>query len=389
MQLQAIAAVTAKSYADQKNKRFNDTKSHYVESKDRWDTTLSTLPQDTQNTINYRLLAELAEFKRRHPNVTCWQDILKDLPEAKTTTMVKIKIDMTMQRFLKHLWSCTILGKFNPLKVAPIQVYRPDPTKDEFVAWDGQHTLIALWLIAKYVLNVTDLSTIEVPIVIYRSTQKADMRDSFVGHNGGEYKTLLDTYDIIEQMIYGVRVDNSQNPEWILIEEKQKIVEKYKFFLTKKDLGDEHMPGAISRMQEFEKLNKHALESLCKYLVAVGATGRPVEEKEMVMMAYFFEKCYHSPLVIVDDKFITDVAGVTLSKFNADFSPNSKFWTQATKAYQNWHSLHVQGVNPKFSKEPIHGFPFLIAQLNKDLPQHNFPQGITNSPFQPAKKDLF
>ena len=122
----------------------------------------------------------------------------------------------------------------------------------------------------------------------------------------------------------------------------------------------------------------------------VGAAKRPVEEKELVMMAYFFDKCYHTPLVTVDNGFIADVASVCVSKFKADFSPNGPFWDQAAQSYYNWHSQHVHGVSPRFNKEPVHGFPFLIAQLNKDLPQHNFPQGImSNSPFQPATTDLF
>jgi len=377
------------TYADDKNARFSNIHSQLSGAKERWDDTLSQLPTDTKDRIKYKLQQEIKEFKRRFPNITSWNDIAQSLPEAKGATMDKIKVDITMQRFLMHLWSCTIVGKFNPFKVAPIQVYKPDPNKDEYVAWDGQHTLVALWLICTHVLKMDDLSTIEVPIVIYKSTQKADMRDSFVGHNGGEYKTMLDAYDIIEQMIYGVRVDNSQNPKWIDIESKQQIIEKYGFFLTKKTLGDDHMPGAITRVGEFEKLNNDMLESLCKYLVAVGADKRPVEEKEMVMMSYFFTAAYHDPNVKITDKFIKDVAYNNLNRFNADFNPDGPFWDQASTAYYNWHSQNVKGVNPRFNKEAIHGFPFLVAQLNKDLSNYRFPVGNNNSPFVPMIEDLF
>jgi hypothetical protein len=389
LQTQPQAIKPKKTYAEIKNERFSNTQSHYVEADQRWKDTLATLPTDTTDSIQYKLQCELTEFNRKYPNITSWADIEQYLPEAQSAPMSNILVDITMQRFLSHWWSCTIVGKFNPLKVAPIQVYKPDPNKDEYVAWDGQHTLVALWLICKYILKVKDFSKIKVPVVIYKSTQKADMRDSFVGHNGGEYKTLLDLYDIIEQMIFGVRVDNSKNPAWIKIEEKQQIVEKYGFFLTKATLGDGHMPGAITRMQEFEKLDVNMLESLCKYLVAVGANKRPVEEKEMVLMSYFFTKAHHNPNVQITDQFINDIAQVHLKHFDADFTPEGPFWSKATEAYYNWHNHFIQGISPKFSKEAIHGYPFLIAQLNKDLPGHRFPQGTTNSPFIPMSQDLF
>jgi hypothetical protein len=142
-----------------------------------------------------------------------------------------------MQRLLRQLWSIEIVNKFRGLKVRPIQVYKPDPTKDEYVAWDGQHTLVALWIIATQIFG-EDPDKIMIPVNLYRTNDKAEMRDSFIGHNGGEYQEQLDQFDKIEQIVYGVRVDGSKNPEWLKIEEKQSVVESYDLFLTKADFGD-------------------------------------------------------------------------------------------------------------------------------------------------------
>ncbi len=379
--------VSAPSYAATQNARFSNAKSHYVSAMQRWQDTLKQLPANIRETINYRFISEIEEFKRRNPNIKSWNDILDLLPECKNTKMKNIFIDVTMQRILKHMWCCTIVGGFNPLKAAPIQVYRPDPTKDEYVAWDGQHTLVSLWIIAVFVLN-EDPANIEVPIVVYKSTQKADMRDSFVGHNGGEYKSQLDAFDKIEQKIYGVRIDKSKNPNWIEVEEKQQVVEAHDLFLTKKDIGNAHMPGAISRMQEFEKLDKEELDWLCTYLVAVGGNTRPPGEKELVMMSYFFQQVKFSG-ISVNKQYISDIASVLIRRFNADFDPDSIFWTKAGLAYNQWHRKHVSGVDPRFNKEPIHGYPFLVEQLKKDLPKHSLPHSRTNSEFLPDNKDLF
>ena len=382
-------AQAASTYASQRNARFNDESSNILSVEDRWISTYNNLPTQVQQTaVTNTLASAIDEFRRNNPTLTSWADLKALLPEANDKPMVWIKIDATMQRLLKMFWSMDIVGGFNPIKLVPIQVYRPNPDEDIYVAWDGQHTLVALWLIATQVFG-EDPTNVMIPVNIYKTHQKAEMRDSFVGHNGGEYKETLDQYDKIEQMIYGVRIDNSNNPEWVVIEQKQRIIEHYDLFLTKKDNGDAEQPGAISRMQEVQKLSVEALGWLCEYLVAVGCHSRAVEEKEMVMMSYFFTAAYHDPNVKITDKFIKDVAYNNLNRFNADFNPDGPFWDQASTAYYNWHSQNVKGVNPRFNKEAIHGFPFLVAQLNKDLSNYRFPVGNNNSPFVPMIEDLF
>lgn len=375
------------SYATTKNARFSNPASSIISIKDRWDIEYNALPPIRQMTIDYTLNGAIADFRLKNPNLTCWADVQALLPDTKWVYMSKNKIDETMQRLLRHLWACEIVNNFNPIKVVPIQVYQPDPTKDEYIAWDGQHTLCALWIIATQIFG-EDPDKVMVPVNVYKSHQKADMRDSFVGHNGGEYKELLDLFDKIEQMIYGVRVDGSQNPEWQKIEEKQRIVESYDLFLTKADYGDANQPGAISRMQEFVSLHKDALTNLCEYLVAVGCNTRAAQEKELVMMAYFFDRC-HSEKVAVTKQMIYSIAAVTKRYWQADFTPTSVFWTRCGNSYYNWHSQHIVGVQARFSKEALHGYPFLVEQFKKDLPQLTFPSSATNSNYTPAVGDLF
>lgn len=381
------ATVTTQSYAQVKNARFNNQASNIISIKDRWDTTFNALPVNRQTVVDQSLAYAIAEFRRRNPHLTSWEDVEALLPDTKWVPMNVNFIDATMQRLLKQLWSIEIVNGFQPHIVAPIQVYKPIINQEVYVAWDGQHTLVALWIIATQIFG-RDPSTVMVPVNVYKTNQKALMRDGFIGRNGGIYVAALDQFDKIEQMVFGVRIDAGDNPDWQVIERKQAIVESHDLFLTKADIGDANMPGAISRVQEFMSLSEKSLTHLCDYLVTVGCQTRPAQEKELVMMAYFFDRC-RIEQIPVDAKFILDVARVIKQKWKNDFSPSSVFWARCSIAYYVWHSQHVKGVDPRFNKEPTHGYPFLIEQLKKDLPKHKFPSSSTGSNFVPAPEDLF
>jgi hypothetical protein len=378
---------TAQNYAAQKNSRFSLSNSQIRTIKQRWDETYNALPKIQQETIDSALSAAVAEFRRRQPNIKTPQDLKKQLARAWPVKMSQVCIDDTMQRQLNIAWVLTLLNAFVATKVIPIHVYQPDPTIEQYLAWDGQHTLVLLWLICTQIF-AEDPADFEIPVCVYASHQKAEMRGCFVDLNSEEGKKMLDLFDKIEQMIYGVRVDGSQNPLWVSAENKQKIVESRGLFLTSKKFGDDHMPGAISRMQEFNKMDVVTLGWLCDYLVAVGAQHRAVEEKEMVIMAYFFERCRLAKLNLTQQQ-VYDIADLTTTKWDADFSPSSRFWAKVSRAYSNWHAEHIVYGTPRCSKEPLHGYPFLAEQVKRDLKGFGKLASNTSSEFIPEASDLF
>lgn len=375
------------SYAQTKNKRFSLTASQVRTIKQRWDETYNSLPKIQQQAVDVALQAAVAEFKRRNPTIKGTKDLKKKLAKAWTVKMSEVCIDDTMQRQLNIAWVITLLNVFVSVKVIPIHVYQPDPKKDLYLAWDGQHTLVLLWLICTQVFG-EDPDNFEIPVNVYSSHQKSEMRGCFIDLNTPEGKKLLDLFDTLEQMIYGVRVDGSTNPDWVIAEKKQQIVESRGLFLTSKKFGDDHMPGAISRMQEINKLQPQALEWLCDYLVAVGAQNRAVEEKEMVMMAYFFERCRLAKLKLTQTQ-VFEVANLFKTKWGADFSPSSIFWARVRNAYHVWHATHVGYGTPSCKKEPIHGYPFLAEQVKKSLKGFSKLDSSTSSEFIPAQSDLY
>lgn len=387
LQTNGVFGAASSNYAATKNARFNDPSSNIRTVRQRWDETYKNLPARQQQAIDYALMAAKAEFKRRNPTFKTWNDVSSQLAKAYTVKMSEVDIDATMQRQLNIEWVINLLNTFVVTKVVPIQVYQPDSRSHNQLAWDGQHTLVLLWLIATQIFE-EDPENITIPVNVYASHLKPEMRENLLDLNSEVGKKLFDLIDKYEQMVYGVRVDGSKNPLWILAEQKQTFIENAGLFVTSKKFGDHEEAGAISRLQELTKLTPEAVEWLCLYLVAVGAQTRPVEEKEMVMMAYFFERCRLAKIKVTQ-QFIFDIAGVSRQHWAADFSPTSKFWVRVSNAYANWHATHIVYGTPRCNKEPVHGYPFMVSQFKKDLPTYTFPENRSNSEFVPAGKDLF
>jgi hypothetical protein len=391
MNLIATTTATAKSYADKKNARYSSSKSAIRSVAQRWKETYDNLSFTNKLVVDQILEQAKAEFRRLNPNLKKWKQLL--LAEAKTVKMNQVNIDGTMQRQLDIFWVLTLLNKFLATKVVPIQVYRPDPQKDEFLAWDGQHTLVLLWLIATHLLE-EDPANCNIPVNIYHSHLKAEMRSTFISHNGPEGKKQLEMIDIWEQMVYGVRIDNSTNPIWVAAELKQQYIEQVGLFVTSKKFNDDDEPGAISRLQEIHKLTPESVKYLAQYLALATKLQRPVEEKEMVMMAHYFDRCRISSIDI-DTKYVVELVQVIDKVWGGDFGPSGMFWIKASNAYNNWHTaanakLASMGVHvpaPKFKKEPVHGFPYLVAQLAKSM-KHSVPHSDSNSSFCPLVSDL-
>jgi hypothetical protein len=120
--------------------------------------------------------------------------------------------------------------------------------------------------------------------------------------------------------------------------------------------------------------------------------NRPADGTEIELMCHFFHQCLKSNIQL-SDKYVDDLAAVTLATFNADFSTNGAFWSQAKIAYTNWHTAtYVDQENTsRLSKHKNHGFPFLIAQLQKSFAPlgHRVPPSNSTSSFWPDTADLF
>lgn len=380
---------TPASYASLKNQAYKNNATITVEAPIRWTNTFNALPAYLQTLFtNMRGSAE-RQFKLAHPNVKVWGDLA--LAEAKNVKLIDIVIDITMQRELDIKWVLDIVTKFRGTMVVPIQVYRDPNFPGKYIAWDGQHTLLALWVIA--VILGEDISKIEVPVNIFQSSLKKDIRENFVALSTPEGKKVFEPIDTWRQYVFGVRIDGATKTEWVETSSKQQILEDHDLFVTASKFGDEDKPGAIANIQEINRMPLVAVQPLARYLKNVLQGQRAADGTEIELMAHYFTQCVHNGIAVTD-QYVDDLSAVALTLYNADFSSlaaGGKFWTQAKMAYQNWHSnSHVHTFSTaKFSPHKTHGFPFLVAQLSKSMPQHRIPSNNSSSGFYPDQADLF
>jgi len=216
-----LPIVAQNIYADTVNSRYDKSQSHYVNVNQRITQTIAGKIYEQQIVSD-----GVAEFKRRNPNIQKWSDIALCKPGK--TTLDKIVIDTTLQRVLDLMWALNILDEFNPVAVAPISVYEDKEMPGKYICWDGQHTSVALMLILSLVLGQKP-EECEIPINIFPSDSKGEMREMFIGHNSN-FKKPLEEYDFWEQMVYGVRTDGNQKPNWVEVEQKQQWIESAKMF---------------------------------------------------------------------------------------------------------------------------------------------------------------
>jgi hypothetical protein len=356
-----LQTMTTTCYADQINQQFNKSESHYIDLETRIDDALN------DNWKKFLLSNAMRDFKNNHPSITRWSDF--KFCQARTTPISNIDIDVTLQRLFDLGHACNILSRFKQILVMPISVYEDPANPGKYICWDGQHTAIVLTIIASRILQ-QDIDKCEIPIVVYSSNLKLDMRQCFIELNG-DAKRPLDNIDLVHQKLFGVRTDGSTNPEWLLIDKKYRMLEEYKIFLTNEKFGDITKAGAQSRLEEFldKRYQPIITEYFAKYFFAMCKSNRPVQPKESWMMYEFFAWCVASKIDVTDD-YIYEVVHSLRKAFNGDFNA-IKLYNKAKASYQEWYKLNKP--NPdgsllgiQYSEYKI-GLTFVMAQIAKNF----------------------
>jgi len=381
-------------YATKVNAEYRHSESHFVSLRER-------LQESLSGSNEFMLNAMISEFKRRFKQWTKFEDM--SLCKAIMVSMDKILIDTTMQRAVNFTHILNILNHFKETMVMAIQVYEDPERPGYYIAWDGQHTAITLYVLATKVFGqrVADLM---VPVVVYSVKQKADIRRNFILLNG-DAKSPLDFIDMWRQMICGVLIDGADDPVWVRASEKQAHFERAGLFATDKKFGDHEQPGAFTLLADTVCSNSdktlkdvEVTRMFCDYWLAMKAlTGndRPVDAKEARQLYEYFDYCYTQGIT-VDEEYIIEFTQFCNNYFNCDWNAKGAFWDKVKIAYENWYkkSNPDGDIDPKtgdikvrgFSKEFSCGGPFLLAQLHKstELKVPSF-----DSSFVPAKKDLW
>jgi len=372
------------------NQQYEQVESNFVTLENRLDEALKTAPYFTA-----QLTAVVDEFKRR--NKDKWK-VFNDLNLCKSIPAEanKILIDSTMQRALNIRHILSILNHFSETMVMAIQVYEDEQQPGYYIAWDGQHTAIALYILVTQVFGER-LAKCMFPVVVYNVKQKLEIRRNFILLNG-DAKEPLDFIDKYKQMVYGVKVDGSDDPEWVDTAIKNDYLKDAGLFATHNKFGDEEQPGAFTLlagtlMSPTLKTRKHpeVTRMFARYWTFLNVE-RPVQAKEARQLYEYFDSCYLQNIQ-VDDDYLLEMVAFTKDFFEANFTETGSFWAKTKQAYENWYAKanpdsYAEHGLKGFTTEPRCGLPFLIAQMKKST-KLKVPSYVPNNGFTVAKDDLW
>jgi hypothetical protein len=395
-------AILSNNYAAQRNSVFLNTSSNLVDLVTRYNDTVSKLPRQAQRNHQAKLAKAIQVFRKNNPGVKTIADPKFRLCKSLMGKLKEIYIDTTMQREPDLAWIIKIIENFRAYQAQPIQVY---VTANGYGAWDGQHTSIALYLIATQAMGM-NFDDIEVPINIYDILSRGELRSNFinnnttVGTNAG--KKSLDIIDIWQQMIYGVEVDGVNEPTWVDAHAKWNYLASAGMFLTATKFFDTDQIGAISRLNEIadEKVSPETVRQFAVYgKYVVDLQQRAINTKEIPIIMELLSLCQQQDIAW-DDATIEDLAQHCVDLFGANFDASGPFWDQVHQANMNAYNkanLQVPKVlwpdAPRNSKNVPQGIAFFWHQLQKSwVPQQAAGFKFPKQPFSvytPDAKDLF
>jgi len=393
-------ATAISTYADLRNARYTNSASNLVDLVQRYNDTVAALPRQAQRNHQAKLVKALQTFKKNNPGLRSINEPTFRLCKSLMGRLCDIQIDTTMQREPNLQWIITIIENFRAYQAQPIQVYA---TANGYGAWDGQHTSLALYLIATQALGMK-FEDVEVPINIYDIVSRGEIRGNFinnnttVGKNAG--KKPLDIIDIMMQMIYGVEVDGVTEQEWVDAHAKWKAIAAAGMFLTADKFNDTDQIGAISRLNEIMDSSVNVVKQFAVYgKYIVDLQKRPINTKEIPIIMEFLNICEQQDITYSDAE-IQDLAQHCVDLFDANFDAKGPFWEVAHQANLNAYNKANRGVPkhlwpdaPRNSKNVPQGIAFFWHQLQKSwvptkVQGFRFPKQPF-SVYQPDAKDLF
>lgn len=386
--------MTTKTYADKINGQFTLKKSNFVTLQKRLQEALTV-----KSRFSIMLDGAVDEFKRRNKQWKTFTDM--HLCSAIAVNMDKVLIDTTLQRPLNIRHIIKILSYFSQTMVMPIQVYEDPEEPGKYIAWDGQHTAITLYIIVTKVFGLRP-SQVEIPVVVYPTTQKLEIRRNFILLNG-DAKEPLDFIDTFKQMVYGVRVDGATDPDWLNTDKKQTFLEEAGLFATNNKFGDEDENGAFTLLADTlmtKNLSKAKSPEVTRMFAEYWTylnEERPVQAKEARQLYEYFDACYQQGIT-VDSDYIRTFANFTKEFFEADFSESGMFWDKVKESYSNWYrgankgsldvNEHGEIIVRGFTTEWRCGGPFIIEQIKKST-DLDTPSFTPNNGYKPKESELW
>lgn len=383
------------THAQIRNARFNTNTSKFVSAKQRFADYCAFVPGSANQMQN-----AIKEFKKAFPDLT-WEQISSNLVGAQTCKLADIRIDDTMNRPLNWEHVIKILKNFCATRVMAVNVYKDPLAPGFYIAWDGQHTTLVLYVLAVMVFE-QPIGAIDIPINISKATSKEEIRTNFIEING-EAKLDLSPLDLFEQKVYGALLDNSTREDWQIAAKKFHALEKVDLFLTSSAYRDENENGAITHVASIIGNDLDIVEKFATYWKFRSAfENRKVESKEIIHMIYLL---VHAKSEKIDwsDKDIADIVDIFWNCFSCEFTGTqylNVFWKKLHNSYETWYDNVYKNVDEEYrptrlkmtangTHQETFGLKFMLSQLKHSgfkgkLPEYEHPAG-----YKPKKTDLW
>lgn len=364
------------AYAAEMIKKMNPDSEHIVTLEDRLKTLMAADPS-----LEFSIKGACAIFKSKNPNIKTWKDLR--LPEAYMMSLHELMIDIIRQREMNTNHMVNIVENFKRLVIAPLFVYRTK--KDGAInmssanVWDGQHTVLALYIIATEILGINDLREVMVPVAIYDPDSMVELRRAFIEQSSGARMPFV-AADHHRQHVLARRVDDCD--DYLMDDLKQQALESVGMFVTNEQYKDHKQPGALSNLTDFDdkrySINVH--NGFCRWVLAtcgdVKAVTRPSSGKESHQVYEFLHLCEECGIDFTENDFqyVRDCVAALNAAYKGKFTPDA-LHDKAKASFDHFYSITMKmgtdhGVKYQKRVGDIH---FMIAQLKKYMPKTPLP----------------
>lgn len=290
------------SYANRINQTYHSDADKFVSLQERIDDMCQRDPE-------LRMLLEMtAQGMVSAMGYESYMDMVKDMVGMGAIEYYKstvVDINDTMQRWPDQENLLNIVAEFDPSYVNRIRTYRDSHRKDgevdRQVAWDGQHTALALYIIGVYGFGM-DPEDVIVPIDEYPGDDRAAIRRRFVEFNSGKTSKKLDNIDLYKQYVAGMRHDQIEDFWNLRCYTVQQYFEQYGFYATDDKFGDSHRAGAWSRMTEvFNRNFPVEVFERVMYYHSISNADKPFVALEIDNMSVFVRQCMNDGIRVTNE----------------------------------------------------------------------------------------
>jgi hypothetical protein len=337
-----FATKTENSYASQINATYHTDEDLFVTVDQRLQ---ELYAKDSDLEMLFRSLAQGMVAAMGYET---YDDMIKDIVgmgEIQYVPVTNIDINDTMQRWPDRENLIDIISEFNPDFVNRIRTYldtkRKDGNVSRHVAWDGQHTGLALYIIGVYGFGVMP-ELVTVPVDQYPGDDRAAIRRRFVEFNSGRTSKKLEAIDLFKQYVAGFRHDGLTefwNQRCVKLQE---YFEKYGCYATSEKFGDDKRAGAWSRMTEVMNRNFPVeIFERVMYYHSVTNSDKPFVALEIDNLSHFVRQCMNDGIVVTD-AYLNEVASIMSKLTQNTWAVGSVKHRKVQDAYQNHVEIEKQ-----------------------------------------------